>query len=629
MTWRNHKYAYYLKTIILTLCTAVALTMDFSPQDTSVMSLSAIYPDLLHGFGGTSFIATVVWAALFYGAVKIDKMRSEKMHTILLVCFLLAIIWTMGKSFSIDNTLKTLCCSYVQVLKTLIYTVGITYLLFQLAFLYQKLLDVSVEGSKTAAINSSCIIKMYRKHPFGFPLIVLLVGMLPHLILSYPTRMSFDARYQLGFYFGLRKFSSHHPPFSTWVMGKMVSLGVAMSGGNLGVFLYSVMQYLVLALVTAYLIYTLKVHLHAPKWLQAITLLITLISPYHAAFVGVMIKDLLYSYCLLLFVIEMVYILRAESLSKKHIILLCVSGILSVLLRNNGKYVIYPAIIVLAFFSLRKDKVKEKVFMWIAAGSIIVFSVMIDEYLSWRYVQVEGSIAEALSLPFQQTARYVKEYGSEVTPEEREVIAQILDYDNLASLYDPEISDPVKWTYNSTATKDDLIAYMKIWLQQFLKHPWCYVEATLNQNYFLFYPPAEIYTYFTEIVDDTESGVELAEYLNIHGAGSNISQGLRTLQELYVGTMIMVPFIGMFSNVGFYNLLLLFLVLYAIREKCFKTLILVVPLLFTVLIVIAAPYVGPRYVFPVIYSMPGVIAFYIDEKRRKIELKERVQDEIH
>ena len=135
-----------------------------------------------------------------------------------------------------------------------------------------------------------------------------------------------------------------------------------------------------LAFVTAYLIYTLKVHLCAPKWLQVITLLITLISPYHAAFVGVMIKDLLYSYCVLLFVIEMAYILRTELQNRKHIILLCISGILTVLLRNNGKYVIYPAVIVLAFFSLRKDKVKEKVFMCVAAGSIIVFSAMIEEY---------------------------------------------------------------------------------------------------------------------------------------------------------------------------------------------------------------------------------------------------------
>lgn len=627
MTRGNNKgCACYLKTAILTLCAALALTMDFSPQDTSVMTLSAIYPDLLHGFGGTSFTATVVWAGLFYGSLKIEEMKREKINTILPVCFVIAVIWTMGKSFSIDNTLNALSCSYVQLLKSVLYVAGITYLLCQTAFLFKKLLDVSAAGREIKAISLSGVIKRYQKHPFGFPLAVLLIGMLPHLVLCYPTRMSFDARNQLGYYFGLWPFSSHHPPFSSWVMGKTVSLGLHIGGGNLGVFLYCIVQYLALALVTAYLIYTLKIYLHAPGWLQAVTLSVTLISPYHAAFVGVMLKDLLYSYCLLLFVIEMSYILQAESQHKKHITLLCISGILTVLLRNNGKWVVYPAIIVLAVFLLRRGRIKEKALLWMALGGIVVFSVMIEGYFSYRYVQAEGSIAEALSLPFQQTARYVKEYGSEVTPEEREVIARILDYDNLASLYDPELSDPVKWTYRAAATEDDLKAYMHVWLQQFLKHPWCYVEATLNQNYFLVYPPAELYTYFVDVVDDTEMGRELGEYLNLHGVESGVFQGLTTVQELYVGSMLMVPVIGMFSNVGFYNLILIFVLLYAIRERCFKTLVLAVPLLFTDLIVVAAPYVGPRYVFPVIYSIPCLIAFYIDEQRRNSKLKEGLSE---
>lgn len=388
-------------------------------------------------------------------------------------------------------------------------------------------------------------------------------------------------------------------------------------GGNLGVFFYGILQYFVLAFVTAYLLYTLNIFLHAPKWLQALTLLVTIISPYHAAFVGVMLKDLLYSYCLLFFMIEMVWLLDAESLSVKHLILFYVAGVLTVLFRNNGKYVIYPALVVLGLFVLRKRETREKVLMWAAVGSIIVCSAAAEGYYLQRYVEKNGSVAEALSLPFQQTARYVKEYGDEITLEEREVIARILDYDNLAAIYDPELSDPVKGTYRPTAAKEDLKAYFQIWLQQFLKHPWCYVEATLNQNYFLVYPPAEIYTYFTDAVDDTQMGRELAAYLNIHEVESSIFQGLSTLQEFYVGTVILLPVIGMFANVGLYNLLFIVLMLYAAREKCFETLILSVPLLFSDLIVVAAPYVGPRYVFPVIYSMPCLIAFCIAEKRKQ------------
>ena len=624
MALRNEKgYAYYLKTAILTLCTAVALTMNFSPRDTSGMGLSALYPDLLNGFEGTSFIAAVVWAALFYGAVKIDDLKRFKMrkiHSIVPVCLLLAAVWMMGKSFSIDNTHNALCSSYVQILKTIVYMTGITYLLSQAAYLFKSLLDAGAAGHVTAVSGTSGLKGLYQKHPFGAPLVVLLVGMLPHLLLSYPVRMSYDARNQLGYYFGLLPFSSHHPPFGSWLMGKVVSVGLLAGSGNLGVFLYCILQYLAFAFVTAYLLYTLQVYLYAPKWLPMITLLVTLLSPYHAAFVGVMLKDLLYSYCLLLFMIEMAYILRAGIPCRKHIIILCIAGILTTLLRNNGKYVVYPTIVLLAFFSLRRKGRKEKIALWTAAVSVIVCSLLVEGYFQRRYVQVQGSIAEALSLPFQQTARYVKEYGDEVTPEEREVIDRVLDYDNLASIYDPELSDFVKWTYRGT--EEDLKAYFQVWLQQFLKHPWCYAEATLNQNYLLFYAPAEIYTYFVDAVDDTGQGQKLAAYLNIHEVESGVLQGLRTLQELYVGSMIMVPGIGMFSNVGFYNLLFIFVFLFAIREKCSRTLLLSVPFFLSDLIVVAAPYVGPRYVFPVIYGMPCLLAFYMDERRRKTAWEE-------
>lgn len=37
-----------------------------------------------------------------------------------------------------------------------------------------------------------------------------------------------------------------------------------------------------------------------------------------------------------------------------------------------------------------------------------------------------------LSLPFQQTARFVSEYESEITDEERAVIDRVLIYDQLA-----------------------------------------------------------------------------------------------------------------------------------------------------------------------------------------------------
>lgn len=231
MEQRNHrKCTYYLKTMLLSLCTAEAFVMNFTPSAGAVMKFSEIYPELLHGFGGTAFIATIVWAALFSGAIKIDEMKKERNIPLLWMSLIVAMIWLMGKSFLIDHTLHALGCSYVQIMKSIVYTMGIAYLLFQLAVLFQRVLDVCADQVDTAVTNASRMGNFYHKHPFGGALAALLVGMLPHLILSYPTRMSYDARNQLGYYFDLWPFSSHHPPFSSWVMGKVVSLGITVNG---------------------------------------------------------------------------------------------------------------------------------------------------------------------------------------------------------------------------------------------------------------------------------------------------------------------------------------------------------------------------------------------------------------
>lgn len=98
-----------------------------------------------------------------------------------------------------------------------------------------------------------------------------------------------------------------------------------------------------------------------------------------------------------------------------------------------------------------------------------------------------GSVKEMLSVPFQQTARYLKEYPDDVTSKERKAINKILDYDKLAEIYQPERSDHVKDTYKDK--KGGLKRYFRqAWLPMFFKHPDAYFEATLENTYGYYYP---------------------------------------------------------------------------------------------------------------------------------------------
>ena len=50
-----------------------------------------------------------------------------------------------------------------------------------------------------------------------------------------------------------------------------------------------------------------------------------------------------------------------------------------------------------------------------------------------------GSVRAMLSIPLQQTARYVTTYPEDVTKEEKEALEAVLDYENLSEIYDPWI----------------------------------------------------------------------------------------------------------------------------------------------------------------------------------------------
>ena len=144
-------------------------------------------------------------------------------------------------------------------------------------------------------------------------------------------------------------------------------------------------------------------------------------------------------------VIWMLHLGRDYWRSGRHLALLALGIMASMLMRNNGKYVIYPMVLLLLIvFFLRYQKTGVLRRAVLALLLPVLAANLIQSGLMRHYDIEKGSIREALSLPIQQTARYVLERGDEVTAEEKAAIAAVLDYDNMARDYYPMESDPVK-----------------------------------------------------------------------------------------------------------------------------------------------------------------------------------------
>lgn len=631
---RNKVYFEIVTRCALALCLSLALCIDMeipSMLDGQTSGYMARLQNIM-GLTVTHRLITPLFFVFLWGSWKIDGQKAERRILFPIVSGFIALIWLLGEGFRVDNTLWTLHASYTQIVKSLIYFVGIAYGFNQIAyFLYDALekrgaksLERPLTGERTLC---SRMVKAYREHPVLVSFGAVFILWLPHLILSYPANPCPDAYDQLSQFFGLRGYSNHHPVTSTLIMGSLVKVGSPISG-NFGLFLYVAVQTVIGAWILAYSFYLMR-ELNTPVWLRILAFVCYTFTPYYTSYIGALLKDVLYAYVALLFMIELIYLLmRNEDFfqSKKHIALLAVSIVGLLLLRNNGRYMFYPvaaAVLLFFFFRGRKAETDPKgrrrtLYSAMAAFLIPallaeVFSVSLMSYLHAESV----SVRMALSMPMQQTARYVKEFGDEVTEEEKAAISAVLDYENLAENYDPMLSDPVMLTFKYSPTGEELKAYLSVWLKQFMKHPVVYFKATVNQNYPMLYPYTEKNTNFVGSVDDWVVGKgnwreELVNLLGLSDVEPIASIKIPWLGIFY-SAVFYIPGLNILSHLPFYMILLIWLTLFSLCKKRFLWLLLSLPLWLSAAVVVLAPtiYGDPRYAFPIIYAMPITLAYYL------------------
>lgn len=528
----------------------------------------------------------------------------------------LAVMYTAGMGFAYADTLTVFALSFVRLLRAAVAVCGF----YGIYLTAVNMLYYFLKSGRDINLRENRITRLYEKNPFLFQWAVIMGIWLIHLILRYPGIMSYDNALQLEFYFGYEAFTTAQPIFHTVLFGFFVQLGLWMGSANIGLFLFVVFQSFVMSCILAYSL-TVMEKSGMPCWLKMLSFGIYCFVPYYAGYASFPIKDYLYTaFFVLLLLLYMEWFLAGGRYvgTKKGAAVWALAGCLVILLRNNGIYIYVPVAAYIAVAELSrigKEEKKErgrlagKVILGLILPLVMAWSVNTAVTVCWN-VQ-KDSPKEMFSLPFQQTARYVRDYGDEVTQEEREAIDAVLDYEALPDLYMPMTADPVKTTYHADGT-EELAAYFKAWFAQFLKHPFCYVEATWNQNYYIFSPDIDNIVYNKDCTvagDDMEDkGIkELIEF-----KVPEKMQGLCAIMVSFYSLLHRLPVISILSNVAFYIILLFVFTFYFLKDKQKKALWVLMPLWLTLLIILASPQIQnqPRYAFPIIYSMPSVVAFY-------------------
>lgn len=508
---------------------------------------------------------------------------------------------------------------------------------YAISFLYCKFDGITLSGPTGEAVRNDSkrhmfgrYIALISRYPFRTSFLTLFIAYIPYIIVSYPALLMPDQVHQiLDTYPSLEYLSfkylegrllsdqiylnTHHSIVHTLLLRAFIEIGtVVFHSFNAGLFLSAMAQFLFVISAVSYGIRILVLRTPVPDKYAPFIILYYIISPSIQNFMFLLTKDVIYVAFVLYFTVSLYLVITGSE--RRHRIMLVISGLGIVLFRNDGRYVLIIALSVLALLC----RLQRKFLLKYLAG-IVVFSLLFFRVLLPMCHVTPGSIREALSIPFQQTARYIIEHGEDVTAEERAAIDAVLDYDHMIKFYNPNLSDNVKATYNESSTPDDLLRYFKIWFQMLRKHPDTYIQAYINNYYYYLYPGPILF--YDSCYQPSERCMDLLNrVMEPLGADFHYPTSLYTARmqyELFRESYMYLPPVILLMYSPTYTWTLILLLLYGIYKKTPQAIgLLVVPAL-VVCMCMVSPCNGFyfRYLYPVIFVFPVLISLYFSAKR--------------
>ena len=563
-------------------------------------------------FTNNVIIITMMGIFLF---IFYKKYNNDKLHWgYHLLSWLLASFMVIGYSFINTNSFD-LC--FKDIIFFLLSTIKLWgyYLLFKniLIVINKYLNKYRIKDIKT----KNKFILFFRERTFLGSLLIILGGWLIYIIAFYPIILSPDPSFQIKQFFNEKtkyvdyvvqldenvNMTNHHPVVHTLLLGGSIKIGRALGSDNLGLFIYSFIQIMILSSTLAYSIKFMRKN-KVPDKILLIILGIYTFVPHFPLYAMSGVKDTIYTSFIILLIIELFdYIknYKDKKLSISKLLYWLLLIILITLFRNNGLYVVILTMLLIILYN--KMNIIRIGFVF---GMFILTYMLYNNVILPFYHITPGSIREALSVPFQQTARYVKEHPDDIRSDEYENIDKVLRISDLAERYNEDIADPVKNEYNRYTTSEDLKKYFNTWFNQLLRHPDTYINATLNNTYGYFYPDkTNWYVYFKYDKRILEN--DLVDY------SYNGLSGLRKVLSGFGCSFLYLFGIGLISNIGFNTWILLFIIFSLMIKKKKKYVLALLPMILSLLICFVSPVnTYFRYTMPYIFSMPLVIGMFLE-----------------
>lgn len=546
----------------------------------------------------------IIFAILSFLIVfKIEKRKTDFVQKILALFFSIMVI--VGKSFDTTSSFYILKKHFIF---SIISVIFLYYIFIKLLMYLDYILEKKEVKPKPFSFSESL-----SKYPFTISFLFIGFIWSAYIINWYPGIVSPDSINELKAFFNISSeitetanlvnpdvhWTTQHSILHTIILGTGVNLGNLINNANLGFFLVATLpQILFMISIFAYTIKFMRDLGVSPKILTTI-LIFYIFAPVFPFYALTTHKTVYYNLFIMLYIILLFDYLKNYTNVKyptSKMLILTLVAILATLFRNEGRYVILLSLpLALLIKNINKHKIAISILL------IISFLFAYENLFIKKMEITSQNSAAYLSIPFQQMARYVSLYENELSEEDIEIIDYILDYDTLAERYIPQFADPVNIEFNSKASQEDINKFIKVWFKHFLKHPDCYVEAFINQNYTYYYPAAlDWYIY-----EDDLNVENLQKIVKLHYPKNNETQRIEQRDLAYV-EYIYIPGIRYLLYNGTHFWILLIASYYIIKNNK-KYIITLIPLYLVFLVCLVGPSNWYRYSLPITFSMPIVI----------------------
>lgn len=591
--------------VLLALLTSMSLAVSVSEDSVGSISFLEMFQEEVDGLGLAYLVVAVAISVLYLKFW--DRFVSSCKWITHLLAALLSAFMLIGISYTALDSWDFIFASAQDFAFALVVFAGY-FVLFDicLSCLYSYL---ESDDSFFTRLEEKRFPEWIEKHYFLFALLVICACWLPFWILNLPGSVPFDGYYQLVMGTGNDGLTHHHPWLLSLLYGLIMGIGQNVSD-NFGVFLVVLFGFATEALCYSGVCCKIR-SWGANRTVNILVLAFFAILPCFGTYAQDVWKDGLFAAFLALFFVLYVDLILDMRRSKKvehavhKFVVLFLVEMLVCLTRNNGIYMMVAGDALLLFF-LNRDVWKccfgivaltlgVGIGYWAVEGPIADAAGVVEE---------DGAVKEVISVPMQQTARYLVEYPDDVTEEEAEAIDGILRYDKIAEHYDPLDADRVKDYFRTDLTDEDLETYFEdAWLPMFQQHPLVYVQAFINGAFGYFYPfscSSELNGFTFYIKGNSQEEVFDLNYV--------FPAEVRLVTKRYTNAWESLPGLSQLVNPGTYTWILLIMGGYLCYEKRFRKLLaLAVPFL-NVCVCMVSPVNGYlRYALPLIACTPALV----------------------